>query len=375
MGLCWLNVGIVLVSIFRRNNKFINFYGVRFLVILVTGCFFRIIFPLDISFAKIIPSVERYPALLNTLYEPIDALWKLNLLHLLILFTGVVGIFLLMRIIAKYRSFRKNIEASALTPSVEISDIYSKVLLELNVQNPPRLIQSFNILIPCQTGLFDPIIILPKLDLSESEIYYILKHELAHYINHDSLFRWFGIFLFSLFWWNPFIYLLKSDLTQILEIRCDLKVCENMGNAEKIKYTETILNMVKFLQKFDIKSQYYTSAIVKRSMSETHLMQRFNIILYNEVSKHSKYLVVYLSIMMFLILIFSYSFIVQPHYYPPENDLIDDLGVDVLSITAENSYILHRDEVYLLYLNNNFHKFVDETILESLILKGISINN
>jgi beta-lactamase regulating signal transducer with metallopeptidase domain len=39
--------------------------------------------------------------------------------------------------------------------------------------------------------------------------------------------------LICLLWWNPFVYLLKADLEQILEVNCDLQVTRHMTDNEK----------------------------------------------------------------------------------------------------------------------------------------------
>ncbi|WP_092472491.1 M56 family metallopeptidase [Desulfotruncus arcticus] len=50
----------------------------------------------------------------------------------------------------------------------------------------------------------------PKIELSEEEWYYILSHEVAHYYHGDLWIKIVTEFLHIIYWWNPFVCLLKN---------------------------------------------------------------------------------------------------------------------------------------------------------------------
>ena len=52
-----------------------------------------------------------------------------------------------------------------------------------------------------------------------------------------------------LVWWNPLVYLLRRDLPQILEIRCDMAVTKDYTVSQKAEYLQTIVNSLKRMGK------------------------------------------------------------------------------------------------------------------------------
>lgn len=73
-------------------------------------------------------------------------------------------------------------------------------------------------------GFFTPKIYMPKIHFSDEELYYILSHEYYHFLNRDIWIKLFIYIICSIFWFNPFIHILKTNLIHMLEIRCDNKV-------------------------------------------------------------------------------------------------------------------------------------------------------
>ena len=95
---------------------------------------------------------------------------------------------------------------------------------------------------PAIFGLVHPKILMPATDYTEEEIYYILKHEILHYYQHDMLIKILCEILCTIFWWNPAVFLLKRHITRVLEIRVDRLLTAGFGDEEKISYLECIVN-------------------------------------------------------------------------------------------------------------------------------------
>ncbi len=74
---------------------------------------------------------------------------------------------------------------------------------------------------PAIFGMVHPRILMPTTDYTDGEIYYILKHEILHYYRHDMLIKILCETLCTVFWWNPAAFLLKKQITRVLEIRVD----------------------------------------------------------------------------------------------------------------------------------------------------------
>lgn len=376
MGILWVNVGIILLSIFRRNNLFIYIYGIKILFFMALACLLRCILVVELPFTKVVPSIKVYPLILDNLFKPIG-LWGGYLLELIIAVLVIIAILTFMYHMVKYMTFRRSVLNFGLDVSDEIKEIYSNLINEFNLKKPPLLNRNFCISAPCVTGFFKPMILLPEKEFSEKELNYILKHEIIHYINCDIWIKWFCILFTSLFWWNPLVYIFKQDLTQILEIRCDMKVCEKLSEAQKLDYTKTILATITgFSKKIElVENHYYSSSIGKKHANGKYLKQRFTIILHRTSPKSSNSLLpsVFIPFIMVLMLLLSYSFVFQPRYAPPNEYEIVGRESNIVVVDSTNSHIVIENQIYKLYFNGEFYRIVDESEISSFKLKGVPI--
>lgn len=98
---------------------------------------------------------------------------------------------------------------------------------------------------PYAIGPFRSRIILPDIDFSDDELYYILLHEYCHIKRHDLLKNFLLQILFCLIWWIPFHSLAMKDFQQILEIRCDRSVTKRMSREEVCSYMDMMISCLK----------------------------------------------------------------------------------------------------------------------------------
>lgn len=113
----------------------------------------------------------------------------------------------------------------------------NKIKREITVRQTPMLNT------PLLTGIFKPTLVMPCKKLSESEITFVLMHELKHYKRRDLIYKWFAFIVNAVHWFNPFIYLTIRQINDECEISCDLAVTRNMDNEEKKGYMRTIINL------------------------------------------------------------------------------------------------------------------------------------
>lgn len=64
---------------------------------------------------------------------------------------------------------------------------------------------------------------------------------MGHYIKRDLFLKCFFEILCLLYWWNPLVYIVRYYFSNILEIRNDLIVCNELSEIEKIHYVEILL--------------------------------------------------------------------------------------------------------------------------------------
>ncbi len=94
---------------------------------------------------------------------------------------------------------------------------------------------------PAVYGLFKPTILLPKRELSETELKCVLEHEVAHYLHGDLVIRFLWILIYSFCYWNPAVYILDAEFEKILEIRADENALKGKEAAFHKQYMETIV--------------------------------------------------------------------------------------------------------------------------------------
>ena len=133
------------------------------------------------------------------------------------------------------------------------TQMISELAEQLNLRRPPRVIVSEVSFGPAVLGILQPIVLLPKVLLSDSELGAvslrpILAHELAHISRGDT---WTGLLQATcgcLWWFHPSVRLVNRWMKRAAEKCCDeLVVCElNISPAD---YARCLLNVIECRQK------------------------------------------------------------------------------------------------------------------------------
>ena len=96
--------------------------------------------------------------------------------------------------------------------------------------------------------VFHPTIALPPVRWPEEDLRLILLYEWQHFCNRD---QWIKLVFYGfccVFWWNPVMWLLKRQLDQLLELRCDFKVLEKLPEEERGSYYEMLLRTYRAIR-------------------------------------------------------------------------------------------------------------------------------
>lgn len=118
---------------------------------------------------------------------------------------------------------------------IDIPDSYRKkitVLINNNAQVPFLFVTN------------KIVIVLPKqaLSWSKKHIEVIVKHELCHYQRKDHWSLWLSAVTLSVFWFHPFLYILKNKQDELIELACDIDVI-NM-RVDKYDYAQSLINTI-----------------------------------------------------------------------------------------------------------------------------------
>lgn len=126
-----------------------------------------------------------------------------------------------------------------------VSCIYDKLKQELKINNNIKLLLSETASIPFGIGMLKKYIIIPKRRYEESEIRWILKHELIHYKSRDLIYKFFIMSVNTLYWFNPLVYVMVKEINNDCELSCDEKVLKNHNFDEKKEYALTLIKSLK----------------------------------------------------------------------------------------------------------------------------------
>lgn len=154
-----------------------------------------------------------------------------------VLFTiWLVGVTVLLTSIALlYALFYRQCQKALLVSNIGYEEYLngSKVYLNDQISSPVTIV------------FFKPQIHLPVgFDLEEKEaIKHVLFHELVHIKRHDHLFKLVMLLSLSLYWFNPFVWILFRLFNKDLEFSCDLATLKTLGQENKAKYANTLVNM------------------------------------------------------------------------------------------------------------------------------------
>lgn len=110
-------------------------------------------------------------------------------------------------------------------------------------QAPPHLNVwlSDRVKTPCLVGVFRPRIILP-FGLSEKQRAFVLCHEEEHLRHGDAVWKLLGYLMMSVYWYHYFLWMLYSVFLEDLELACDARVLQRMGENVKADYSEALVD-------------------------------------------------------------------------------------------------------------------------------------
>ena len=210
----------------------------------------------------------------------------LNFLPYFWLIWIIVAIVLFVRKITIYQSFVRYIKAGR-TPVTDFENLeqFGKIVEQINIRGTVGFYTNNLISTPLLIGFFRPYIVLPTLDISESDFRYTVLHELNHYRRGDMFYKWLVQFTMCLHWFNPFVYIMNEEINNACEFACDESVIKDLDYQGMRAYGNTLLNSLGM-------GGEYKSSISAVTLNENTkiLKQRLDMLMC--FKKKSKYAVV-----------------------------------------------------------------------------------
>lgn len=322
MSVIWSSVLAVFNYFCRKKHFFIRQLGITNILFLYLFSVIRMIVPYEFSFTRVIPPQGVFEKLCQDVYITNQEKTQISPLSILAAIWMIVSVILIARFIFQYIRAMRHFSTCSIRTDEQCKRVFNRVLNVSRAQLKIDIRSSADISIPMGVGIFRKSILLPEEEYSDSELYYILRHEYTHFQNKDLVIKILIHIYSCIFWWNPVIYLLKRDLAQILEIKCDLDVTDNMANQNKAQYLATIVTMLKNAgAKSQEKTFYGTTALVSKDY-DSEIIERFRLVSASYDPNKKNILFTGSWFLIFCMFIFlSYSFVIRPDVHPSTNAL------------------------------------------------------
>lgn len=362
MATFWSTIFIVFAYLIRKRKALSPVFSISCFIIIYIFSTIRMIFSIDFIPSKGIVMEGFF----SEIYEKICLDTFLVGTKYIKIFEVIIGVWMIGSFIQTIRCVYNYKKVVRVVLQCEKWDDerenMEKIYKSTGKKIPVGIRVSENIGTPMVIGVWKKIILLPKREYSCKELYYILLHEYTHILNKDLILKWFIQICGIIFWWNPIVRILKNEVSQTLEIKCDLSVTGRLTSEETMEYLQTIVDVLKHSlkqKKMDNYRLYEMAPLIQNPQKE--VTERFNIVVNASKKKKTYMSQIYMGIFLFLFLL-SYSFVPQPSYESEiEQELLEEESKeeDVYILTPGNSYIV-KDK------NGKYH-WIRENVMDDII--------
>lgn len=108
-----------------------------------------------------------------------------------------------------------------------------------------RIVSSGIVSSPFLIGVFKPVIVVPEMEFSESELYMTVRHETIHFRRHDIIKKIAMNFLRCVNWFNPVFYILEKQTGEMSEFIADEILTANAEYSERKEYGNMLLKFAE----------------------------------------------------------------------------------------------------------------------------------
>ena len=175
-----------------------------------------------------------------------------SVLSSILLVIWVVGIMALSLYFLHSRIQLRRLERTALPLQSEtIRTLYLNCVREMHLKKAPPVFSTAYLSSPATAGLIRPRIYLPHHLISdfhggrvtETELHYMLLHELQHYRHADAAANHLMNLAKIIYWFNPLVWTAMQKMQCDREIACDASVLQMLTEEEYTRYGNTLISL------------------------------------------------------------------------------------------------------------------------------------
>lgn len=374
----WFNLFILILSFLRWKSGVILGYRLFPLIAAIVLSLVRLFLPFEPSFVVILRSEHVLSFFQDVSRIKVLTLGTtdLTLGWAIFLVLSLVSVFLLTRLLSLVHREGRKIQSYAQTEDRRLLSLFQQVMEDAPSKHKCRLCVTKQASSPYIFGVFSSTIVVPEpvLSLSDQDVCYILQHEWQHHLEKDVPVKLLVQVLCCVMWWNPLIFLLRHNLNQTLELKCDAGVMKGLDPEQRVNYAEALLRVLTICggnstpdSKAALASIPFSGlASFRKRAGTADTMQRFDAVLAS--GPRSKKIGVAVTAVLLLLFLLSFCFIVQPASFPPEEDLMpseENSSYDMSPVyTQENAFLVdNQDGTYAFFIDGEYQHTIDSKAL------------
>ena len=161
----------------------------------------------------------------------------------------IVGIFAMIILVIKSSLHLHTLEKSALPlQNPKVRRLYHQCLEEMGIHRNIPVYSTAFLKSPIIVGLLKPCIYLPIhliSDYNESDMRYMLLHELQHYKHKDAIASYLMNLAGVVYWFNPLVWYALKEMRNDREVACDTSVLKMLEEDAYEDYGNTLINFAE----------------------------------------------------------------------------------------------------------------------------------
>ena len=330
--------------------------------------------PVEFSWVTIIHSDQIFNALHKFFYTSVLLIGHddIEVRHLLISIWIMVSIILLIQLVINYFHLNRDIANLSCIKDEKLDEILRDIGKKEKKSLKVEVVKSQGVDTPLGVGIIRKKILIPDREYDSKDLFYILRHEYIHHKNRDLFVQLLVNILCVIYWWNPLVYLLRRDIEYSFEMRCDQMVVQGMDDEEIADYLETLLKVFRLKNKCSKSEKHVTGALGIIRSNRADIRSRFQTLVRESAFDYKTYGKQVAATVMVMILILSYSFIIQPAIMPSDADM--GIGPGVYEVETSDSYIMHHtDGSYELINLEGDNVILEETAVQKMMEDGFRV--
>lgn len=363
MAVITTNILLILLTLFLCNARLMVRMDYRLLALFAGFVLLRFLLPLEFPFTRNIHLPGSVSWLMATFYS--GQLFMLGgktvTPRMVFQWIWAIGIACgLLGYILSYFKARRYItlHGKVITHREPYADLLERVCREQGRKNRFTILEMPGLRAPVLFGIFSPRILIPEnFDLTEKNIYYILRHETSHHFHRDLLLKNIVRLITLAYWWDPFCILLNRQTDVILEMRIDDALTMDDVDATR-EYLQCLISVAEEASSRTPLPRCFTMALLPAGHGNS--WRRFTMLTHNQ-EKRKWTANLALGLAAASIFFLSYTFILESYCRPTDEIALAPAVEENLIIpSAENSYVIDNgDGTYDIYCNDQYVTTID----------------